>query len=275
MRADVVAWKRALRDLRGELTATEHHIAVTLTLWMARDGGFNGNPPSQQTVADVAGYHVNTVHHGLAQLEAKGWLQRLSRPGRPSLMYAATPDWVTVDPFAAFGDDPNPHSGEWGSPSNLHSQNVEVTSTSRSRSANNPHSQNVEVASAQLAPPQFEPRTSTVRLWTKSYEVPITTLTESGTTPANGHHERQVEMLRPEDAPHLWDQARTIAQQTPGVRDMQRYALTIFRRLVDQAQATERNATTVAAIEACPHCNTAGLRLIETDGREVAIRCPH
>lgn len=271
MRADVVAWKRAL--VTSELPAAEHHVAVALTLWMARDGGFNGTPPAASTIATACGRKRGTVLEALDSLARKGWLVVAKRPGKPSLLHAAIPDRLFVDPFAVLDGEPDPSPNGYTPPENLYPERDRYVYPDGYRypypdryTSPGPVPGGVQV----VYPDRY----------TNPYPVSNTTTTESRTRAGNdsqqgGEAIESKTMQTPDMRPDLWDQAGRITEQATHVTNPTGYRLAVFRRLLTEETTKTQAADTQATINQCNQCGPSGMRVVEVDGYDVATRCNH
>lgn len=96
-------WRSAARCDESGLSATQHHVALTVSLFMSEHG--DSAFPSVATLAGISGLAESTVRQALRDLERHGWLSiELNRGrGHTNRYIAEIPD---VNPPAAGGIDP-------------------------------------------------------------------------------------------------------------------------------------------------------------------------
>jgi hypothetical protein len=104
-RVDVVAWRWALNRAE-DLKAAEHHVALTLAVHMDPDGA--GAFPKVQTLAAACHRSRRTVREALANLTAKGYVLRQTRPGRSSVYSAVIPEEASVVSLSSSQEVPAP-----------------------------------------------------------------------------------------------------------------------------------------------------------------------
>lgn len=71
------AWRHALASVEGPAVAVDRHVALTLALYMDRNG--HSAWPSQDTLATRTGLTDRTVGRALERLCAEQWLDRQAR----------------------------------------------------------------------------------------------------------------------------------------------------------------------------------------------------
>lgn len=222
----MVAWKTAMKQWPGELTTATAPVALALTLWMDRDGGFNATPPSAATIAEVLGKRRQSVSQALDQLAESGWLEQVKRKGKPALLHAAIPNRLVADaPFAGLvkGREPSIDAQELST-----TRNVEDHAYSVNPQRRGPGTSNVEAqvsANYREHPQRRGPGPATQRP-TKSYP----SLSNSLST----------EVLTPDQHPDLWERARVITEQRTDVGNPPAYRTKVYRQLVEQSNG-QRN----------------------------------
>ena len=104
MLSPLFTWRSAVASKESKLTATQRHVALTLSLHMSERG--DSCFPSMPTLADETGLGLSTVRKATGHMHEAGWLVRKVRRGRQSNLYTAViPDWylAALGPPAASG----------------------------------------------------------------------------------------------------------------------------------------------------------------------------
>jgi len=94
--APLFTWRSAV--VTSELTPTQRHVALTLSLYMNERGG--SAFPGAGRLAGDCGLHVSTVRRALADLTELGWLQLVSRGGKRGVSRKAN-EYVATRPQPA------------------------------------------------------------------------------------------------------------------------------------------------------------------------------
>jgi len=76
--APLFTWRSAV--VTSDLTSTQRHVALTLSLYMNERGG--SAFPGATRLSEDCGLHVSTVRRALSDLADLGWLQLVSRGGK-------------------------------------------------------------------------------------------------------------------------------------------------------------------------------------------------
>lgn len=225
----MVTWKRAMRENPGELTAAMSHTALALTLWMDRDGGFNGKPPSATTIAEATGKKRSAVSYAIDKLGESGWLQITKRPGRTSLLHAAVPDRIVADaPFGAMVRDREP-SIDAGELSTTFRTGVQADTVNLPNRGTGTFRNGAQVTARESEHlPNRGPGPS-----------------EMGHTKSSPslYNSLSTKVLTPDQHPDLWERAKVITEQRTNVGDPQAYRLTVYRKLVAETNGQQQDCT--------------------------------